>query len=83
LEYRKKNEKNKDGSPYGHPFPNELNPANHWIFINYYKRVTFLMRFWLTKFVGQTPRKSLVIHADQGNYQGLQLGYHEALKSAL
>ena len=35
-------QKNKDGSPYGHPFPNALNPANYWIFINYYKRVTFL-----------------------------------------
>ena len=34
-------QKNKDGSPYGHLFPNEFYPTDHCFFVNYYKRVTF------------------------------------------
>ena len=42
YEARKRpNQKNKDGSPYGHLFPNEFYPTDHCFFINYYKRVTF------------------------------------------
>jgi len=43
--------------------------------------------FWVSvpmrSFVGQTPQKVWVIHADQLKDQGLQIGHHEALKSAL
>ena len=41
------------------------------------------MRFWLTNFVGQTPRKVLVIDAQKLKDHDLQLGGHEVLKSAL